>query len=602
MNHPGGFPPEMRGATRFFAIVRVLRSDNQSYMATPDNVVQLSGLAQRLVRDGDLDSATAEDIQSKALKKNRSFYDQLSRSNAMDSSRLIRAASEEFGIPLLDIGAFDLENAPLDLVDSKIIEKHQVLPLYKRGTKLFVATGDPANSHALEEIKFHTGLGVEAILIEPAKLEAAVDAAQDTADTSLADLEDEEGLEDIDVSAEEEDKGEDVDVQQIDTPVVRFVNKMLLDAIKRGASDIHLEPYEKKYRVRFRVDGVLHEMASPPINLAGRIAARVKILSRLDIAERRVPQDGRMKLTLSKNRSIDFRVSTLPTIYGEKVVIRLLDAGSNVLNMEKLGFETEQRELFEKAISVPYGMILVTGPTGSGKTVTLYTALSALNESTRNISTVEDPVEINLTGINQVSINERANLTFSTALRAFLRQDPDVIMVGEIRDLETADIAVKASQTGHLVLSTLHTNDAPSTLTRLLNMGVAPFNVASAVHLIMAQRLARKLCDSCKEPIEIPEHALRQSGFSDASIKEGMTLYGPKGCDMCTNGYRGRTGIFQMMPITDDMGELIMEGANQYDIEDQAKKEGVLDLRQAGLLKVRAGATSLAEVERVTNI
>jgi type IV pilus assembly protein PilB len=568
-------------------------------MATPDKVISLGGLAQRLVRDGALDTATAEDINAKALKKNRSFYAQLSQSKAVEPSRLVRAASEEFGVPLLDIKAFDLENAPLDLVDSKIIEKHQILPLYKRGTKLFIATSDPANSHALEEIKFHTGLGVESILIDPAALEAAIEAAQQSVDTTFADLEDEEGLEDIDVSAEEEVPGEDVDVRQIDTPVVRFVNKMLLDAIKRGASDIHLEPYEKKYRVRFRVDGVLHEMVSPPVNLAGRIAARVKILSRLDIAERRVPQDGRMKLTLSKNRNIDFRVSTLPTIYGEKVVIRLLDAGNNILDAEKLGFEPEQREIFQKAIGVSYGMILVTGPTGSGKTVTLYTALSALNTPVRNISSVEDPVEINMPGVNQVNINDKANLTFSATLRAFLRQDPDVIMVGEIRDLETADIAVKASQTGHLVLSTLHTNDAPSTLT---NMGVAPFNVASAVHLIMAQRLARKLCTSCRQHIEVPEHALLKSGFSEETIKEGLTLYSPKGCELCTDGYRGRTGIFQMMPITEAMGELIMEGANQYDIEEQARKEGVVDLRQAGLLKVRAGITSLEEVERVTNL
>jgi len=570
-------------------------------MATPDKVVSLGGLAQRLIREGDLDTATAESIQAKAHKKNRSFYVQLAESKAVESPRLARAASEEFGIPLLDISAFDLDNAPLDLVNGKILEKHMVLPLFKRGTKLFVATSDPANSHAIEEIKFHTGLGVEPVLVDATRLETAMDAAQESTDTALADLESEEGLEDIDVSAEDDSPaGDDADIQQIDTPVVRFVNKMLLDAIKRGASDIHLEPYEKKYRVRFRVDGVLHEMAAPPVNLAGRIAARVKILSRMDIAERRVPQDGRMKLTLSKNRSIDFRVSTLPTIYGEKVVIRLLDASGNILNTEKLGFEPDQKEAFEKAISYSYGMILVTGPTGSGKTVTLYTALNLLNTPERNISTVEDPVEINLTGINQVNINDRANLTFATALRAFLRQDPDVIMVGEIRDLETADIAIKASQTGHLVLSTLHTNDAPATLTRLLNMGVAPFNVASAVHLIMAQRLARKLCDNCKEPLEIPEHALRQSGFTEEAIAEGVTCHTAKGCDMCTEGYKGRIGIFQMMPVSEAMGELIMEGANQYDIEQQAQKEGVLDLRQAGLLKVRAGMTSLEEVERVT--
>ncbi|MBS1270304.1 MAG: Type II secretion system protein E [Gammaproteobacteria bacterium] len=571
-------------------------------MATPDKVVSLSGLAQRLVRDGDIDTSTAENVQSKALGKNRSFYSQLRRSNTVKPSRLIRVASEEFGVPLLDIDAVDLENAPLELVGLKTIEKHEILPLLRRGTKLYVATADPTNSRALEEVKFHTGLGVEVILAEHSKLQAAIEAAQQSADTTLADLEDEEGLEDIDVSAEEEDTGEDTALQQIDTPIVRFVNKTLLDAIKRGASDIHLEPYEKKYRVRFRVDGVLHEMASPPVSLAGRIAARIKILSRLDIAERRVPQDGRMKLHLSKRRSIDFRVSTLPTIYGEKVVIRILDAGSDILDVEKLGFEPEQRDLYRKAISVPYGTILVTGPTGSGKTVTLYTALNALNSPERNISTVEDPVEINLTGINQVNINERAKLTFASTLRAFLRQDPDVIMVGEIRDLETANIAIKASQTGHLVLSTLHTNDAPATLTRLLNMGIAPFNVASAVHLILSQRLARKLCEKCRHPIEIPENALRESGFSEETISEGLTVYSAKGCNICTDGYRGRTGIFQMMPVTEEMGELIMKGGNQHDIEKQARKEGVLDLRQAGLLKVKAGITSLEEIERVTNL
>lgn len=571
-------------------------------MATPDKVVPLGGLAHRLVRDGDLDTGAADRIQATALKKNRSFYAQLAESKVVDSGRLIRAAAEEFGVPLLDIRAFELDTVPLDLIDAKILEKHQVLPLFKRGTKLFVGTSDPANRRAMEEIRFHTGLGVEPILIEARALEVAWEAAHDTVDTSLADLEDEEGLDDLDVSAEEVDTGQDVDVEKIDTPVVRFVNKMLLDAIKRGASDIHLEPYEKKYRVRFRVDGVLHEMASPPVNLAGRIAARVKILSRLDIAERRVPQDGRMKLSLSRNRNIDFRVSTLPTVYGEKVVIRLLDAGGDILDPEKLGFEPEQREAFQRAISYAYGMILVTGPTGSGKTVTLYTALNALNTPERNISTIEDPVEINMAGVNQVNINERANLNFATTLKAFLRQDPDVIMVGEVRDLETADIAVKASQTGHLVLSTVHTNDAPATLTRLLNMGVAPFNIASAVHLIMAQRLARKLCPHCREPIEIPAHALKQSGFGDRAIEEGVNVYTAKGCDRCTDGYRGRTGIFQMMPITAAMGELIMGGANQYDIEQQAEKDGVVDLRQAGLLKVRAGITSLEEVERVTNL
>ncbi len=562
----------------------------------------MSGLALRLVREGLLTEATAEAIQLKASQKNRSFFTQLKSSKKIDSESLARTASQEFGLPLVDIAAVELDGAPVSLVQDKLIERHQVLPLYKRGTKLFVAITDPANTHALDEIKFHTGLGVEPILVNEKKLVAAIESVLEANDTSFADLEKDEGLEDIDISSEDDDSGKgDADVEQIDTPIVRFVNKVLLDAIKKGASDIHMEPYERKFRVRFRVDGVLHEVAAPPINLSGRIAARVKILSRLDIAERRVPQDGRMKLHLSKNRTIDFRVSSLPTLYGEKIVIRLLDAGSTTLGVEGLGFEDEQREIYLEAISRPYGMILVTGPTGSGKTVTLYTALSMLNSPERNVSTVEDPVEINLMGVNQVNINEKANLTFSGALRAFLRQDPDIIMVGEIRDLETADIAIKASQTGHLVLSTLHTNDAPSTLTRLLNMGVAPFNVASTVHLIIAQRLVRKLCDHCKQPIDIPEKALLDAGFTEEQIPE-LKLFSPVGCDMCTEGYKGRSGIFQVMPLSEAMGALIMRGCTEHDIEEMAKSEGTLDLRHAGLRKVADGKTSLEEVERVTNL
>ncbi len=562
----------------------------------------MSGLALRLVREGLLTEDTAEAIQLKASQKNRSFFTQLKSSKKIDSESLARTASQEFGLPLVDIAAVELDGAPVSLVQDKLIERHQVLPLYKRGTKLFVAITDPANTHALDEIKFHTGLGVEPILVNEKKLVAAIESVLEANDTSFADLEKDEGLEDIDISSEDDDSGKgDADVEQIDTPIVRFVNKVLLDAIKKGASDIHMEPYERKFRVRFRVDGVLHEVAAPPINLSGRIAARVKILSRLDIAERRVPQDGRMKLHLSKNRTIDFRVSSLPTLYGEKIVIRLLDAGSTTLGVEGLGFEDEQREIYLEAISRPYGMILVTGPTGSGKTVTLYTALSMLNSPERNVSTVEDPVEINLMGVNQVNINEKANLTFSGALRAFLRQDPDIIMVGEIRDLETADIAIKASQTGHLVLSTLHTNDAPSTLTRLLNMGVAPFNVASTVHLIIAQRLVRKLCDHCKQPIDIPEKALLDAGFTEEQIPE-LKLFSPVGCDMCTEGYKGRSGIFQVMPLSEAMGALIMRGCTEHDIEEMAKSEGTLDLRHAGLRKVADGKTSLEEVERVTNL
>ncbi len=574
-------------------------------MATPSTQLKMSGIALRLIEEGVLDEAAVEKIQADAAKKNRSFFTQAIRNKSLDSEKLAEIGSEEFGVPLLDLEAIDLEGAPVGIIPDKLIEAHGILPLHKRGTKLFVAITDPTNTRALDDIKFHTGLGIEAILTDGAKLKKAIEIVQEANDTTLSDLVgSEEGLDDIDVASEDDDSApkSEADVEQIDTPIVRFVNKLLLDAIKRAASDIHIEPYEKTCRVRFRVDGVLHEVAQPPLNLAGRIAARVKILSRLDIAERRVPQDGRMKLRLSKNRTIDFRVSTLPTLYGEKVVIRILDAGATTLGVEQLGFDEDQQAVYMDAIGRPYGMVLVTGPTGSGKTVTLYTALNMLNKPGSNVSTVEDPVEINVAGINQVNINERANLTFATALRAFLRQDPDIIMVGEIRDLETADIAVKASQTGHLVLSTLHTNDAPSTLTRLLNMGVAPFNIASAVHLILAQRLVRRLCGTCKQPIEIPDEALLKAGYSETQINDGLELHGPQGCDMCTDGYKGRIGVYEVMPISETMGALIMGGCTQTDIEEQAAKEGLRTLRRSGLLKAQRGITSLEEVERVTNL
>ncbi|NOZ10654.1 MAG: type IV-A pilus assembly ATPase PilB [Gammaproteobacteria bacterium] len=571
-------------------------------MATPNSALNLSGLALRLVRNGFLEQEMAERLQKKSLEKNLSFFAQLTKSKKIPSSDLARTAAEEFGVPLLDVSAMDLEQIPIGLVDEKIIQRHQALPIYKRGTKLFIAIADPTNTGALDEIKFHTGLGTEPILVDATAIEAAIHDALDAADTSLADLAG-EGLDDIDITSvdeEDEDKGRE-DERLIDTPIVRFVNKLLLDAINRDASDIHIEPYEGKFRVRYRVDGVLHEIASPPPTLSGRIAARVKILSKLDIAERRVPQDGRMKMRLSKNRAIDFRVSTLPTLHGEKVVVRVLDSSGGTIGIDKLGLDEKQQQLYTHAIGRPYGMVLVTGPTGSGKTVTLYNALNNLNSPDRNISTVEDPVEINLTGVNQVNINEKSGLTFSTALRAFLRQDPDIIMVGEIRDLETADIAIKASQTGHMVLSTLHTNDAPSTLTRMLNMGVAPFNIASAVHLILAQRLVRVLCLSCKKPASIPEEALLKAGFEEKEFAS-LKIHSPVGCNNCTNGYKGRIGVFQVMPISEAMGNLIMEGCTQVDIEVMARKEGIMDLRRAGLNKVATGITSLEEVERVTNI
>ncbi len=572
-------------------------------MATASTATNLSGLALRLVRDNLLSPTDAERIQAEALSKKTSFVTQLVESKKLDSTTIAKVASEDFGIPLFEINSLDLEMAPVKLVDEKIIRRHRVLPLFKRGTRLFVAVSDPTNLQALDEIKFHTGLGTEPILVEEAKLAVIIEKSLDAQDTSLADLAGDDSLENLEIIAGEEgtEAGSTGGEEGVnDAPVVKFVNKVLMDAINRGASDIHIEPYEKTYRVRYRQDGMLHEIANPPLAMSARIAARLKILSRLDIAERRVPQDGRMKMRISKNRAIDFRVSTLPTLWGEKIVMRILDPTSATLGVEKLGFEDFQKQLFLEAINRPYGMVLVTGPTGSGKTVTLYTGLNILNTPDNNISTAEDPVEINLAGINQVNINEKAGLNFASALRAFLRQDPDIIMVGEIRDLETAEIAIKAAQTGHMVLSTLHTNDAPSTLTRLANMGVPPFNIASAVNLIMAQRLARRLCPHCKKPIDIPKHALLKAGFREEDLA-GLVIHGAVGCDACNGGYKGRVGIYQVMPVSPAIGEIIMRGGNQLDIQKQAEKEGVPDLRRSGLKKVKDGVTSLDEVERATN-
>jgi len=571
-------------------------------MATVNPTPNLSGLALRLVRDNLLTPADAERLQAEATANKVPFVVQLVESKKLAASVIARVASEEFGVPLFDIGALDVESAPVKLVNEKILRRHHVLPLHKRGTRLYVAIADPTNLQALDEIKFHTGLGAEAILAEEDKLANVIEKCLDAADTTLMDMAADDSLESLEVVAGQEERGSaPADEEGVnDTPVVRFVNKVLVDAINRGASDIHIEPYEKTYRVRYRQDGVLQEVASPPLALANRISARLKILARLDIAERRVPQDGRMKMRISKNRAIDFRVSTLPTLWGEKVVLRILDPTSATLGVAKLGFEEHQRQAFLEAIHRPYGMVLVTGPTGSGKTVTLYTALNLLNVPGTNISTAEDPVEMNVNGINQVNINEKSGLTFASALRAFLRQDPDVIMVGEVRDLETAEIAIKAAQTGHMVLSTLHTNDAPATLTRLVNMGVPPFNIASAINLIIAQRLARRLCSSCKVAIDVPEPALVKAGFKPNEVGK-LTVYGPAGCDLCNKGYKGRVGIYQVMPMSEAIGDIIMRGGNQRDIEIQAGKEGVADLRQSGLQKIRESITSLEEVERVTN-
>ena len=571
-------------------------------MAIPNPTSTLNGLALRLVREGLLNANDAERLQNEAQTSKLPFVTYLVESKKLSSVVVARAASEEFGIPLFDITTLDLETAPIKLVDEKIIRRHRVLPIYKRGTKLYVAITDPTNLQALDEIKFNTGLGTEPILVDEAKLSLAIDKCLEAADTSLMNLSGADDLEGLDITADEDRAKSKSDGEEgvNEAPIVKFVNKILMDAINIGASDIHIEPYEKSYRIRYRQDGMLREVASPPLALSARIAARVKILSRLDIAERRVPQDGRMKLRISKNRAIDFRVSTLPTLFGEKIVMRILDPTSATLGVEKLGFEPEQKRLFLEAVERPYGMVLVTGPTGSGKTVSLYTAVHILNTPDRNISTAEDPVEINLAGINQVNMNDKAGLTFSTALRAFLRQDPDVILVGEIRDLETAEIAIKAAQTGHMVLSTLHTNDAPATLSRLANMGVAPFNIASAVNLIVAQRLARRLCQVCKKLISVPKPALLKAGFKETELTD-LKVYGPVGCDQCKDGYKGRVGIYQVMPISAKIGEIIMRGGTALDVENQARKDGIPDLRDSALKKVRDGVTSLAEAERLTN-
>jgi type IV pilus assembly protein PilB len=569
-------------------------------MATIDPTVHLSGLARRLVLDGLLDEAEAASAHETALKKRTHFVSYLVEKKILNSKDIAKSGAQEFGVPLFDLNAMLMDIAPIKMVSEKLIQQHNALPLFKRGNRLYIAVSDPTNLGAIDEFKFHTGINTEGVLVEEDQLRKAIDAAMEALDTTMSELMDAD-LDNLDVSAGDDSSGDsDVSESDIDdTPVVRFVNKVLLDAINSGTSDIHLEPYEKEFRVRFRQDGVLHEITSPPRSLAMRIIARLKVMSRMNIAERRVPQDGRIKMNLSRNRSIDFRVNTLPTLYGEKVVLRILDGGAAQIGVDALGFEEEQKALFIEAINKPYGMVLVTGPTGSGKTVSLYTGLNMLNTPDRNISTCEDPVEINLMGVNQVNVNTKAGLDFSVALRAFLRQDPDIIMVGEIRDLETAEIAVKAAQTGHLVLSTLHTNDAPQTLTRLANMGVPPYNIASAVHLIMAQRLARRLCNNCKKQVDIPNEVLIKAGFSEDQLKD-LKVYGAVGCDSCTHGYKGRVGIYQAMPVSEEMGRLIMEGGNSMQLAQQAHAEGVADLRESGLRKVAAGITSLEEVDRVT--
>ncbi|HEX4051315.1 MAG TPA: type IV-A pilus assembly ATPase PilB [Steroidobacteraceae bacterium] len=577
-------------------------NDNVS-TAPARSASSLGGLPQRLVEDGVVEEAAMHAALQAAIERKTSFVTQLVLSGGAKARDIAIAASSEYGVPILDLDALSIDLDAVRCVSDKLLAKHRVLPLYRRGKRLFLGVVDPTNLHAIDEIKFQTGLAIEAIVVEDEKLQKILDKAIEQVDAQMPNLGDETGvdLEALDVSGGDEEAGPDVSRDEVeDAPIVRFVNKVLLDAIRRGASDIHFEPYEKHFRVRYRLDGVLKEIAQPPVQLTPKITARIKVMARLDIAERRVPQDGRIKMRLSKNRAIDFRVSSCPTLYGEKIVTRILDPSQAMLGIDALGYEPFQKDLYQKHLAKPQGMILVTGPTGSGKTVSLYTGLNILNREDTNISTAEDPAEINLPGVNQVNVNNKVGLTFAAALRAFLRQDPDVVMVGEIRDLETAEIAIKAAQTGHLVLSTLHTNDAPQTLTRLVDMGVKPYAIATSVSLIIAQRLARRLCMQCKQLLEVPPEALLKEGFQDRDVANGLKIYGPKGCVSCTDGYKGRVGIYQVLEVSDEIGRIIMAGGNAIDITDQAVKEGVWDLRRAGLEKVKAGLTSLEEINSVT--
>jgi type IV pilus assembly protein PilB len=572
---------------------------------TTANLVGITGIARRLVQDGVLDESIARTAMAHAAEAKVPLPQWFSEKKLVTAAQLAAANAVEFGMPLLDVSVFDASQNAMKLVSEELLQKHQVLPLFKRGNRLFVGVSNPTQTRALDDIKFHTNLTVEPILVDEDQIRRTLEqwqARNDTIGNSLGG--DDEGMDNLEVGAGDEDMGSGgdtgVDAKGDDTPVVKFVNKMLVDAIRRGASDIHFEPYEDDYRVRLRIDGLLKSVARAPVKLNQRIAARLKVMSQLDIAEKRVPQDGRIKLNLSKSKQIDFRVSTLPTLFGEKIVLRVLDGSAAKLGIDKLGYEEEQQKLFLDAIHKPYGMVLVTGPTGSGKTVSLYTALGILNDETRNISTAEDPVEIRLPGVNQVQQNNKRGMTFAVALRSFLRQDPDIIMVGEIRDLETAEIAIKAAQTGHMVLSTLHTNDAPQTIARLMNMGIAPYNITSSVTLVIAQRLARRLCNNCKRPTQLPHNALLAEGFSEAEVAAGIQLYEAVGCDECTEGYKGRTGIYQVMPMNDEIAAIVLQGGNAMDIAQAAQKIGVKDLRQSALLKARAGITSLAEINRVT--
>jgi type IV pilus assembly protein PilB len=571
-------------------------------MATHATTRNISGLARALAQAGVMSEYDAEAMQLQSQQAGITFVEQLLTSKRISAQQLALFGSRAFGVPLLDLAAFDQDLIQKEFFDAKTSQLRRVLPLHKRGNRLFVATSDPANLQALEEVRFKTNLVVDPVVVEDDKLMQAIHKLLESTGSALRDRS--TGLEDLEVSVSDgsasltDEESQDVE----DAPVVKYIQKILLDAISQGASDVHFEPYERYYRIRYRIDGILSEVAQPPLAIKDKTASRIKVISKLDISEKRVPQDGRMKIVLSKNKSIDFRVSSMPTLFGEKIVLRILDSSGIKLGIEALGYEPDQQAALMHAIKRPYGMILVTGPTGSGKTVSLYTCLNILNQPGVNISTAEDPAEIQLPGVNQVNVNDKAGMTFAVALKAFLRQDPDIVMVGEIRDLETADIAIKAAQTGHLVLSTLHTNDAPTTLTRLQNMGVAPFNIASSVILITAQRLARKLCVHCKKPEDIPPEALLRAGFKGEDLDGSWQAYGPVGCDNCKDsGYKGRVGIYEVMTISDDMRQVIMLNGGAIEIAAQAQKEGIRNLRQSGLLKVKAGLTSLEEIEAVTN-
>lgn len=555
----------------------------------------ISGIARQFIERNLLNEQQAQDLTQEASTENRSFIMQSILSGACKSKDVALLVSSEFGLPLLDLSAMDPEHFQADLITQDLLEKHKVLPIFKRGNRLHIAQADPSDISALDDVKFATGMSVDATVVEYDKLNTILEKLN-AGNDAFDDLD-----EDLDLEEDDEPKKqEEDDGKGDDAPIVRFVNKMLLDAIKMGSSDLHFEPYEKRYRIRYRTDGVLHEVASPPINLAGKIAARLKVMSKMDISERRVPQDGRIKMKISKSKAIDFRVNTLPTLWGEKLVLRILDPSSAQMGIDHLGYEPEQKQLYMDALAQPQGMILVTGPTGSGKTVSLYTGLNILNVEGTNISTAEDPVEINLEGINQVNVNAKVGLDFGEALRAFLRQDPDIVMVGEIRDLDTASIAIKAAQTGHLVLSTLHTNSAPETLTRLANMGVPAFNIATSVSLIIAQRLGRRLCSKCKQPADIPEETLLEEGFTKDML-EDATINKAVGCDSCSGGFKGRVGIYEVVKITDEISRIIMNNGNAIEIADAAAKEGFNDLRKSALMKVAQGITSLEEANRVTS-